>query len=61
VRGLVPDAITSFFAGAALAVFLMPVGDHASQLAFYVAWPVLFVVARLARSERRRNRGSASG
>lgn len=54
MRHVIRDGLSSFLAAWAVAAVVLAAGQHAATIAFYIAWPILFVIARLARGEQER-------
>jgi len=46
--------LSSLLAAWAISAVVLTAGQHAATLAFYIAWPILFWIARLARGEQER-------
>lgn len=51
---VIRNGLSSLLAAWAISAVVLTAGQHAATLAFYIAWPILFWIARLARGEQER-------
>jgi len=54
MRHVIRDGFSSLVAAWAVAVLVLAAGQHAATVAFFIALPIMLLVARLARDEQER-------